>query len=193
MKRLISVLLAILSVCLLSSCKFGEAEKNDNRANIEYVDTDLEHFINSWGQNQHVNSDGNINAILSNDFVENLIVPELHNLDFVFHNAKVFRKVYQYFYRPAGSQMGSFSYDTGIWISIAREKNTFDAVVEQYKLEVIDDMAYDSQRNCWHLNVDTHRVTINLPSNVVFESSQQVRENFSFEIITGSQTSSSVQ
>ena len=54
-------------------------------------------------------------------------------------------------------------------------------------------MAYDPQRNCWHVNVDTHRVTINLPSNVVFESSQQVRENFSFEIITGSQTSSSVQ
>ena len=193
MRRLISVLLAILSVCLLSSCKSGEVEKNDSGANIEYVETDLELFINSWKENQYVNSDDNNNAILSNDTAENLIVPELHNLDFVFQQAKVFRRVYQYFYRPADSQMGSFSYDTCIWISIAREKNTFDAVVEQYKLEVIDDMAYDPQRNCWHVNVDTHRVTINLPSNVVFESSQQVREYFSFDIITSSRTSNDIQ
>ena len=111
MRRLISVLLAILSVCLLSSCKSGEVEKNDSGANIEYVETDLELFINSWKENQYVNSDDNNNAILSNDIAENLIVPELHNLDFVFQQTKIFRRVYQYFYRPADSQMGSFRFN----------------------------------------------------------------------------------
>ena len=96
---------------------------------------------------------------------------------------------YLYYYRPSSSAEGEMYFDAqiGISVSISREENSFQAVIEQCNLSADAGMAFDSKNNSWIIDNEGKAIHISFPQSVSVDTVEKLNELITFEqyVISG--------
>ena len=195
MKKMMILSGVILLAYLLCACGRSNESVDSSICETEYVATDMDAFIADWQEACGRGADSVQHGVLSTEqsSAEVLLVPSLLIPEYSFLQVNANEHIIKYYYAPMDYQKTYVDYNEVILVTVAREQGTFDAVVEQYQLDVEDGMAYDAQRNCWHIDQDGYRVTVKFPESMVVDAGEDVKGMISFEWISASQPNGEVQ
>ena len=213
MKRIIIFTLLFVLVFFTVSCE--DASKPGTNKATEYTTTvetktdpnteqeiafefpvpmydDWDEFLTTWSQAVRDHSSGTasvngVNAKIS------LTIPVLKSSEFKFYQVLIREHSYAYYYVPVDYEKGYFSYNLGIFVSIANGNGTFAAVMDQFELTPVNGIAYDESRNTWYIDKDGRCLDIAFPKSIPVTTEEELYSYFEFEEYTVSGNSGEVQ
>ena len=171
-------------VCMLLSV-IGCNKKEVCIEEIPYIAYDLDVFFDDLVRSYQ--DDGQSNAALVKyvadaSEIEQMTVPVLKSTEYKFRCVEIRDFGYMYYYVPADAkETRYFDSDTGITIIIMKSEKSFEAQVKQEGLTVVDGLAYNSEKNTWHINNDGKRTTIKFPKTETIDTSDLLYEFFGFK------------
>ena len=191
MKRILIVNIVILLVITFMGC--GKLLTKDSEEFMEgdlpeYVGYDLDLFIKELqqyknGTTEKVQDD---KAILmnNNNFseIDEITIPNIKSDKYIFLHMEVNKYNFKYYYGPENTgENKKFDYDTGIEVSVSREDNSFLTVLNQLDLTDLDGLAFDTDRNTWHINNEGRCVTVRFPKTEIVDTVDLLYEFFEFK------------
>ncbi len=154
----------------------------------EYVGYDLDLFFNELQQykndtTEKVQDDKAIlmkNNIFSE--IDEIMIPNIKSDKYVFLHMEVNKYNFKYYYGPKNTgKNNKFDYDTGIEVSMSREDNSFLIILNQLDLTDSNGLAYDMDRNTWHINNEGRSVTVRFPKTEIVDTVDLLYEFFEFK------------
>ena len=191
MKRILIVNIVIFLVITFMGC--GNLLTKDSEEFMEedlpeYVGYDLDLFIKELqqyknGTTEKVQDD---KAILmnNNNFseIDEITIPNIKSDKYIFLHMEVNKYNFKYYYGPENTgENKKFDYDTGIEVSVSREDNSYLTVLNQLDLTDLDGLAFDADRNTWHINNEGRCVTVRFPKTEIVETVDLLYEFFEFK------------
>ena len=191
MKKILIVNIMILFVITFLGCGNllnKDAEEFMEEDLPEYVGYDINLFLKELeqyknGAIEEIQEDKAI-QMENNNFseIKEIIIPNIKSDEYVFIYMEVNKYNFKYYYGLANTEKNTeFDYDTGIEVSVSREENSFLTVLNQLDLTDLDGLAFDTDRNTWHINNEGRCVTVRFPKTEIADTEDLLYEFFEFK------------
>ena len=177
--------LACLLLILFSSCN-NPVVSNGSEDLAPYISYDFNQFLNDYTEAQQAESLDTKGQFLQNTFTSEvaLVVPNLLSSEYSLSQIVVSLHTYEYYYplNDFVENLHTFDYETGIIVTVYKNKEMFAGVAGRLESETENGSAYDAQQNVWYILQDGYCVEINLPPTLLLKSQEEVGQYFSFEL-----------
>ena len=168
-------LIIFIILLIFTGCKNSEQMDEE----LYYTSKDMDSFLEDFIQAQQKQNSSLLNENASLENV--IIIPILVSESFQFFGVEVNKYSYRYYYVPMNYESDYFDNSLGIIVTMSREKDSFNIVMEQFDLLPENGVAYDELNNRLFLNMDNKAVMIIFPESLRIKNEDDLNEFFNFE------------
>ena len=185
MKNIILILLIISILFSVVSCN-NVKEKNTDTIDCEkpYTVTEMNEFLQYISESQK-NSTTNVVYPNGASNYYSIPIPKLINEDYKFLYAEDAKNEWVFAFSPNDFDVYEQPSFIGIYVCISKNLNTFDVIVDQFDMTVVDNYAFSEKHNTLLIEINNRRIEIvSQDASVVIDSPEKLNEYFEFEDYT---------